>query len=55
MSQGEKELGRLEFELYEDKAPKTVANFKALISGENEIGKSYKGTPFHRIIDGFIA
>ena len=55
LAKGEEEIGRMEFELYENKAPLTVANFRALVSGENTIGKSFSGTPFHRIIDGFIA
>ena len=56
--------GDIDIELYEDKAPKTVANFVGLATGEREwkdpqSGASknepyYDGTIFHRIIDGFM-
>lgn len=41
--------GTIKLELYEDKAPKTVANFL-------QYAKSgfYNGTVFHRVIDGFM-
>ncbi len=55
LAKGEEDLGRLEFELFENQVPKSAANFKALVSGENKIGKTFEGTVFHRIIDGFIA
>ena len=55
VSEGENVLGKLEFELFEHRVPKTVENFKQLISGQNSISKTYVGTPFHRIIDGFVA
>ena len=41
--------GTLQIELYADKAPKTVANFLQYV----ESGQ-YKGTIFHRVIDGFM-
>jgi cyclophilin family peptidyl-prolyl cis-trans isomerase len=42
--------GDLTVELYENEAPNTVANFLALV------GKGfYDGTPFHRVIGGFMA
>lgn len=37
-------------ELYPEFAPKTVENFKALVSK-----KFYNGLTFHRVIDGFMA
>ncbi|HET9959405.1 MAG TPA: peptidylprolyl isomerase [Polyangiaceae bacterium] len=57
------DLGKLECELYEDKAPITVANFVGLARGlrpfknpKGEWGKShaYDGTTFHRVIKGFM-
>jgi len=42
--------GDLTVELYENEAPNTVANFLTLV------GKGfYDGTPFHRVIGGFMA
>jgi len=40
---------KIELELYEDAAPKTVANFKKLV-GEG----FYDGLIFHRVIPGFM-
>jgi peptidyl-prolyl cis-trans isomerase A (cyclophilin A) len=57
------ELGKLECELYEDKAPITVANFIGLARGlrpfKQPDGKwakknGYDGTTFHRVIKGFM-
>jgi peptidyl-prolyl cis-trans isomerase A (cyclophilin A) len=57
------ELGKLECELYEDKAPITVANFVGLARGlrpfKQADGKwakknGYDGTTFHRVIKGFM-
>lgn len=42
--------GRIVVELFEDDAPNTVANFISLV----EKG-FYDGTPFHRVIGGFMA
>ncbi len=41
--------GNLKFELYDDDAPGTVANFKKLISQG-----FYDGLTFHRVIPGFM-
>ena len=57
-------MGDIVIELFEDKAPKTVANFIALASGTKEwmdpkTGEKvkrplYNGTIFHRVIPGFM-
>ncbi|XP_008053993.1 peptidyl-prolyl cis-trans isomerase A-like [Carlito syrichta] len=47
-----KPLGRVSFELFADKIPKTAENFRALSTGKKGFG--YKGSCFHRIIPGFM-
>jgi peptidyl-prolyl cis-trans isomerase A (cyclophilin A) len=57
-------MGDIVIELFEDKAPKTVANFIALASGTKEWTEPktgnkvkrplYNGTIFHRVIPGFM-
>jgi cyclophilin family peptidyl-prolyl cis-trans isomerase len=42
-------MGSITAELYQDKAPKTVANFLQYVKDGH-----YKGTIFHRVIDGFM-
>ena len=42
-------MGSFTLELYPDKAPKTVENFMQYVSSG-----FYKGTTFHRVIDGFM-
>lgn len=56
--------GDIVIELFEDQAPKTVANFVGLAGGTKEYldpatgepttGKYYDGLTFHRVIDGFM-
>ena len=52
--------GRIILTLRDDVAPKTTANFKALITGEKGLGKAskkplqYVGTQFHRIVKSFV-
>jgi cyclophilin family peptidyl-prolyl cis-trans isomerase len=41
--------GRIVLELYQDKAPKTVANFLQYVKSGH-----YNGVIFHRVIDGFM-
>lgn len=49
----DKSIGHITIGLFGDDAPKTVANFRHIcINGIN--GRTYAGTPFHRIIDRFI-
>ena len=46
----ETDLGTLEAELHDEKAPKTVKNFLDYVEA-----KHYDGTVFHRVIPGFMA
>jgi peptidylprolyl isomerase len=46
--------GTIEFELFADVVPKTAENFRALCTGEKGDDLAYAGSPFHRIIPGFM-
>lgn len=55
-----KPFGKLKFELFADKVPKTAENFRALCTGEKGNGRSgkplhFKNSPLHRIIPSFMA
>ena len=52
--------GKMVFELFSKKLPKTTENFRALCTGEKGIGQSgkplhFKNTIFHRVIPEFMA
>ena len=49
-----KPAGTITFELFADVVPKTAENFRALCTGEKGEGLAYAGSPFHRIIPGFM-
>ncbi|XP_056142879.1 peptidyl-prolyl cis-trans isomerase D [Lampris incognitus] len=57
---GGERVGRIVLELFADITPKTAENFRALCTGEKQIGKCtgkplhFKGCPFHRIIKKFM-
>ncbi|CAK7231071.1 phosphatidylinositol transfer protein csr1 [Sporothrix curviconia] len=48
----EKQAGRITFKLFDDIVPRTAANFREL--AKRPKGKGYVGSPFHRIIPGFM-
>ncbi|MEN1726879.1 MAG: peptidylprolyl isomerase [Pseudomonadota bacterium] len=51
---GDQDAGTVVFELFADVVPKTAENFRALCTGEKGEDMTYAGSPFHRIIPGFM-
>lgn len=51
---GDEDAGTIVLELFTDVVPKTADNFRALCTGEKGEEMSYVGSPFHRIIPGFM-
>lgn len=58
ISVGEEYVGRLAIELYSSVVPRTVENFRQIVTSQakDSSGKvlSYKGTVFHRVINRFM-
>ncbi|MBO8085514.1 peptidylprolyl isomerase [Marichromatium gracile] len=54
VSIGGEPAGTVTLELFADTTPKTAENFRALCTGERGDDLAYAGSPFHRIIPGFM-
>jgi cyclophilin family peptidyl-prolyl cis-trans isomerase len=51
---GDEDAGTIVLELFKDVTPRTAENFRALCTGEKGEDLCYAGSPFHRIIPGFM-
>ncbi|KAL8900980.1 MAG: hypothetical protein Q9192_000803 [Flavoplaca navasiana] len=47
-------LGRIIIEVFSDKTPKTAENFRAICTPSSAQLLTYKGSPFHRIVNEFM-
>ncbi|KKY26261.1 putative peptidyl-prolyl cis-trans isomerase [Phaeomoniella chlamydospora] len=58
VNQGGQPLGRITFELFQNRVPRTTENFRRFCTGEFKDAKGkvrgYKGTAFHRVIPDFM-
>lgn len=54
VSIGGEPAGTITIELFADVAPKTAENFRVLCTGEQGEDLKFAGSPFHRIIPGFM-
>lgn len=54
VSIGGEPAGTIEAVLYADAVPKTAENFRVLCAGDKGEGMRFAGSPFHRIIPGFM-
>ncbi|RKP27745.1 U snRNP-associated cyclophilin-like protein [Syncephalis pseudoplumigaleata] len=57
ISIGNQPIGRMKFELFADKCPKTAENFRQFCTGEykvNGVPQGYKNSIFHRVIKDFM-
>jgi cyclophilin family peptidyl-prolyl cis-trans isomerase len=52
---GKAQPQKIVIELMSEECPRTCENFLNLITGQGEGGLSYAGSPFHRIMTGFMA